>query len=253
MKLKTISLNLWEGGNLFDQIVAFLKKEQPDILGLQEVNNGKDKALEKRLRSIKALNEQLGYQYQHFAPAFWYQHGETKIKNGNAVFSRFPIVNAQVTFFDVPYGKSDVEKLDDFSFVPRNLQSVVIQLNETELNVFNTQGIWGHHGDDTKRRFKMGQVIVSKIKDKQNVVLMGDFNLKPDTETINGIEKHLKNVFQGELTTSFNMRHKESQGTGFATSVVDMIFVSPNLKVVDHYCPDVDVSDHLPLVCQIEI
>ena len=40
---------------------------------------------------------------------------------------------------------------------------------------------------------------------------------------------------------------------GYATAVVDMVFASSRLKILDHQCPDVDISDHLPLVVKIEI
>lgn len=40
---------------------------------------------------------------------------------------------------------------------------------------------------------------------------------------------------------------------GYATAVVDMIFVSGDICVTSKSCPKVDISDHLPLVCEFEI
>ncbi len=40
---------------------------------------------------------------------------------------------------------------------------------------------------------------------------------------------------------------------GFSQAVVDMIFISPNLKVVEHHQPQVDASDHYPLVISLEV
>ncbi|OGK08907.1 hypothetical protein A2767_06185 [Candidatus Roizmanbacteria bacterium RIFCSPHIGHO2_01_FULL_35_10] len=110
----------------------------------------------------------------------------------------------------------------------------------------------------------MSRMIVNQIKDKENVILAGDTNVLPNTETINNLEKYLKNVFKDELTTTFNMKIKtpfvkeahyfsEEHLKGFAKAVVDMIFVSPNLKVVEHYQPKVDVSDHYPLAIVLEV
>jgi endonuclease/exonuclease/phosphatase family metal-dependent hydrolase len=65
------------------------------------------------------------------------------------------------------------------------------------------------------------------------------------------IEKKLKNVFKDELRSTFNMRHK--QNPGYASAVVDMIFVSPDLKISKHYASDADVSDHIPLIIEIEV
>jgi hypothetical protein len=51
LKLKVVSLNLWHGGRLFDEVVAFLRAEAPDVVMLQEVYGGTDPELERRLRS----------------------------------------------------------------------------------------------------------------------------------------------------------------------------------------------------------
>ena len=119
------------------------------------------------------------------------------------------------------------------------------------LNIYNTQGIWGFHGNDNQRRLNMALTIVNKIKDQENVILAGDFNVYLNTKTIKNIELYLKNIFKNELKTTFNMARKEN--SSFATAVVDMIFVSNNIKIVGHYCPNVDISDHLPLVCTLEV
>ena len=47
------------------------------------------------------------------------------------------------------------------------------------------------------------------------------------------------------------MKHNDKGG--YATAAVDMIFVSPNIKIIEHDCPDVDISDHLPLVTTMSI
>ncbi|MBI3620307.1 hypothetical protein HY214_04160 [Candidatus Roizmanbacteria bacterium] len=97
----------------------------------------------------------------------------------------------------------------------------------------------------------MSKVIIDEIKDKENIILAGDFNVKPKTKTITDIENYLVNVFKNELKSTFNMRQKTDPG--YATAVVDMIFVSRNFKVAKHSCPDIDVSDHLPLVAELTI
>ena len=47
------------------------------------------------------------------------------------------------------------------------------------------------------------------------------------------------------------MRHKTKPG--YATAVVDMMFGSKNSQVVEHYCSEIDISDHLPLVVKFRI
>ena len=115
-------------------------------------------------------------------------------------------------------------------------------------------GIWGLDGGDNSARFKMSDIIVEQIKDKEKVLLAGDFNLKPNTQTIKNIEKYLTNVFKDELKSSFNLSRKNLEKfPGYATAVVDMLFVSSDIKLLTHSCPQVDVSDHLPLICEFEV
>jgi endonuclease/exonuclease/phosphatase family metal-dependent hydrolase len=75
--------------------------------------------------------------------------------------------------------------------------------------------------------------------------------LLPNTQVVKNIEQHLVSVFKDELTTTFNMKQKSNPG--YATSVVDMMFVSADVKVADHECLQVDVSDHLPLIVTLDV
>lgn len=251
MKIKFTTLNIWNGGKLFDSVVSFIKKEDPDIIVMQEVCDSENLKFENRFRTMEVFKKELGFPYYVFAPAFLDTRHIGNIEEGNAVFSKLPISSQKITFLDMPYGKFDSEHNRHFGLIPSIVQYAVVALNNIKLNVFNVHGVWGLDGKDNKKRLKMSEIIVNEIKNKENVVLAGDFNVQPNTKTIQNIEKYLKNVFKDELKTTFNMKHKDKGE--YATAVVDMIFVSKNIKVVDRYCPQFDVSDHFPLVCTLEI
>lgn len=253
MKIKYLDLNIWNGGRLFDNLLNFLKKENPDILSLQEVYHGTNPALEKRYRSVTEINKLLHFPYISFAPTFKDISEGINSTQGNAIFSKFPIITENSFFYDTQSHELDHNKgkNDDWIHMARNLQHVKIDLGHLILDVFNTHGIWDIHGEDNPRRIKMSEIIIDKIKDKKNVILSGDFNTKEETQTISNIEKYLTNVFKGELKSTFNLEHKKEDG--FKTAVVDMIFVSHTIKVIEHYMPQVNVSDHMPLVCILEI
>ncbi len=281
MHLKIICLNVWIGGVLFEEIVEFLQKEQPDIILLQEVYFGEEESvvphktaqpspLASQYRTYQELIKRLGYAYGHFAPAFIEEIGghdalvtidgpaPLEIAQGNAILSKYPLREVSVTHFDVPFGKR-VNEYSAYEFSPRNLQHVTVALpTGTDLHLLNTQGIWGENGEDSPRRLEMGQKIVQELVGEdgeiRSVILAGDFNVLPHTQTISIIEKKLKNVFKDELKTTFNVKRKDlKKYPGFAQAVVDMFFVSPDISVISHSCPDVDISDHLPLVVEVEV
>ncbi|MCL4374596.1 endonuclease/exonuclease/phosphatase family protein [Patescibacteria group bacterium] len=251
MSIKFITLNLWRGGLLFDGIIKFIKKENPDILALQEVNNGNDHHRKKNEQTLTIFQRQFDYYHCFFSPAFSDQRKNGAIPNGNAVFSRYPIVSGQTIFYDVPFTRLKIDRCSNYSRVPRNLQQTVIHTNDTNLYVYNTQGIWGQDGNDNPRRLEMGRMIVNEIKNKHPLILAGDFNVSPNTKTIGSIEQHLYNVFGNKLTTTFNMQRKNHGG--YATAIVDMVFVSHDIRVLSQHCPMADISDHLPLICLLEL
>ncbi len=250
MHLKFLCLNLWQGGNLMKNVIAFIKKENPDVIALQEVYNGDDFSWEQKFRSMDVLRGALGYPYESFAPAFLERTVFGKVEQGNAILSRFPLIERSTIFYDVPYAERE-DKPGYYEHTPRNLQHVCLNTTNHELHMFNTQGIWGIDGRDSDRRLLMGRSITEQIHSFSHVIVAGDFNVNPDTQSMRCIEKHLSNIFKNELTSTFNMSHKTNPG--YATAVVDMIFASPSIRIIKKSCPEVDISDHLPLLATFEI
>lgn len=250
MEFKFISLNIWKG-NLIDKVVAFLDKEKPQILALQEVFNGKDKKREKKYWTYQYLQKKLDLPYSFYAPECLYKLDEGKVEHGNAIFSRFPLKDQEVRFYDIEFSQDYVDKPGNYENHPHNLQHARAEVKDKNLHLFNTHGIWGLSGRDNQRRLQMSRTIVETVKNHKHVVLAGDLNLQPDTQTIKNIEKQLDNVFKDKLISTFNMKRKSNPG--YKTAVVDMIFVSPAIEVLDRCCPQEDISDHFPLVCTLKL
>jgi len=254
MKLKIISLNLWLGGLLFEEALQFLQEQDADIVLLQEVFNGTDPTLEPRFRSMQVLKERLGYPEQDFAAAYRdFDLTDGLMQRGDAILSKFPIKERNRSFVAGSYSETYRDVPEQYKDCPRELQHVVIETPDGEVNVFNLQGVWDLDGDNfSEQRKKMAEVIVAAVKGKKHVILGGDTNARPTNKAIQQIEVELTNVFKDQLKTTFNMRRKDNPG--YATSVVDMLFVSPNdIEVIACTCPEVDISDHLPLVMEVTL
>lgn len=253
--MKIISLNVWDGGRLFDGIESFLCEQQADVLMLQEVYSAVDPKLDRRFRTIDALQATLDYPYVDFAPAMIDAMPEGKIESGNAILSRFPIVQRQVHFLNEPFQPGRECRPDDVSSyptIPRNVQHVTVSANGTSINLFNVHGVWDLNGDNySPQRQQMSRIIIQAFSGLPNVILAGDTNARPTNKAIRDISMHLLSVFGVELQTTFNMRRKDDPG--YASASVDMMFVSPNITVSAKSCPDVDISDHLPLVATVSV
>jgi endonuclease/exonuclease/phosphatase family metal-dependent hydrolase len=131
--------------------------------------------------------------------------------------------------------------------VPKGLQEAIINIDDEEINIFNIHGPWGFDGKDNQERFQALSIIEKRLKNKKNIILAGDFNLNPQTQFVQTLEKKLINVFKNKIRTSFNIKRKKEKGD-WENSIVDMVFVSKEIKIIDSYQPQVDISDHLPLV-----
>lgn len=250
MILKFVSLNIWFGGLLLEPLLQFLEQENADIVALQEVYDSNDTTLPLQYRSIDCLKERLQYPYIDFAPEFLdLDRTAGKAQRGNAILSKLPIQNRQVTFFGSTYSETYRETPQNASACPHNLQHVVLSSASQDINVFNMQGVWDLDGDNySNERRRMSEVMIEATKGLPNVILTGDTNAKPSNQAIRNIT-HLTSVFGDDLKTTFNMQRKDNPG--YATAAVDMIFVSPHITVLERSCPDVDISDHLPLITKL--
>lgn len=250
--MKLICLNVWNGGVLWDNMVEFLRQENPDILVLQEVYKAQGVAEGLHEQTVESLQKQIDLPYSVFAPAFLNVHAGKKIQKGNAIMSKFPLEQQETIFFDQPYGEEDDsgEYGQDYSRIPRNMQYVMTQVGDAKLNLFNIQGIWGWDGLDNPRRQAMIEKILQAVQGKGHVILAGDFNVNEPSQAIQTLSHQLLNVFAGERKTSFNVPRKTHPG--YAIAIVDFIFVTPDITVSSHSSPQVDVSDHLPLILEFE-
>jgi len=251
VSIKFITLNLWKGGEMWESILRFLQAEKPDILVTQETYNGVGKQWAPRLQSVELIKNALEFPDVVFAGTRKEQHGGARLENGNAIFSRYPIVANDSRFFDVPYDEHYVEKHGDYTQLPRAMQLATLDYNGTPLHVGNVHGIWGFDGNDSPRRIAMAETIVAEITGKASLILAGDFNMQEGTESISKIEAVAPSVFKGKLQSTFNMRRKSNPG--YATAIVDMVFATPDAKIISATMPDVDISDHMPLVVEVAI
>ncbi len=253
MQIKLVSLNIFNGHAL-DAAVEFLTAEKPDVVVLQEVHDGADPKLEPKYRTLEELTNRLGLPYHDFEPCLLVNRAEGKIPWGNATFSRFPITGREAIFFNGPFKEDYVEDKTGANNLnmPHVLLGAKLETPAGEVNVYNLHGTWDLDGDNfSEKRRQMSEAVITAAKGKSNFIVAGDTNAKPTNQAMVNIEDHLVSVFGHELTSTFNMSRKDNPG--YATAAVDMVYVSADIRVLAKSCPNVDVSDHLPLVVTLEI
>ena len=236
-----LQLNIW-GGRLGKQIVDLLKREDADVVCLQEVIEvpGGDTFFE----DIDEIKAKAGYEHCFFSPVFGFKLMRRNAKAGLAVLSRIPFEETNATFTRLEY-------IDDFDFLDtdynvRSIQHVTVNNAGRKLHILNHHG---HHlrehknGDEeTMRQCRM---IVDYMKNLQGpIVLCGDFNLAPESESLEQINAVLINHAKkhGILTTRTPLTHK--------VETCDYIFTSPDIEIQNFQVLDDIASDHKALTVE---
>ncbi|MDQ5919454.1 MAG: hypothetical protein QG668_181, partial [Patescibacteria group bacterium] len=141
----------------------------------------------------------------------------------------------------------------DGSSIGKNLQFIKMHdQNGTPLTVLNFHGIWAGHGvgkGDTKERLEQSQKVVEFIASLSgHIILAGDFNLNPETESLQMIPRELG---LRDLISEYAITSTRTSLYGKPGKFADYVFTSPDIKIkAFHVLPD-EVSDHSALFLEV--
>lgn len=132
----------------------------------------------------------------------------------------------------------------------RNLQWVLCRINQQICAICNVHGLWNGQGKtDTIERLAQSQRIKTFLRSiRTPKVLCGDFNLRPDTESIRLLEVDLQN-----LITIHDIQSTRTRFYDKAEKYADYVFVSPEIMVKSFTVLPDEVSDHSPLLLDYEM
>ncbi len=261
--MRLVSLNIF-GGKIFDKLANFIKSEakKADIFFFQELFqsfadnqklNGTKRdivgELKKILPGFDLFLAPIGDGYNIDLAV-----GEDfDITEYNAIFVRtrtIPKINSAGSVFTFGLRRK-LTKGEATENVPANFQYIRLAINGKKFSVCNVHGIWAPGNKlDTPERLRQSQIIAEFLsQEKGSKIVCGDFNLLPETKSIKILEQsglvNLIKEFKIEKTRS---RLSPYWGTPDFQKFADFAFVSPGVQVLEFTVPDVEVSDHLPMI-----
>jgi endonuclease/exonuclease/phosphatase family metal-dependent hydrolase len=244
--MKLICLNTW-GGKVKDELHDFISKKaaDTDIFCFQEVFDnaliaraGKLGNIDKNLYTIitKLLPGHNGY----YAPS---QDDD----EGLAIFVKPHIKINEVDNVFVHRYRNAMES-EDRTTLGRNIQYIQFSENDQEYTVINFHGLWNGAGktdgpDRLNQSQKIREFIETKAKGK--VILVGDFNLEPNTESVAILEKGMHDLIKEYGITSTRSHYHK-----WPSKFADYAIVSNDLHVIRFEVLQDPVSDHLPLLLE---
>lgn len=249
--MKLITLNTWAGREK-EALDTFLKEHmaETDIFCFQEIFNNYDGATGDYishdqgngniLQEITAILDDFD---QYFCPVAENVYGiAIFLKKGISL-----IASGEVMLYENPnYDRNDANNDHD-----RKMQWIHLQHGRKDVMIMNVHGHWDARGkDDTPNRLQQSNIINDFIESVGLTpkIMVGDFNLNLQTESIKLLEKNFTNLIakHGITSTRTVLYTGDDQHS-------DYVFVSPEVLVEDFkVMPDV-VSDHTPLFLQFDV
>ncbi len=249
--MKLITLNTW-AGRVKEPFEAFLKEHmgETDIFCFQEMFNNYDgntgdyiKEEDGNRNILQEVTDILTDFDQYFCPI-------AENVFGIAIFLKKGI-NLVASGEVILYENPNYDPADPTNDHTRKMQWMHIQTGRKDCMIMNVHGHWDPAGrHDTPNRLEQSKRINDFIESAGLMpkIMVGDFNLNAQTESIKLLEKNFTNLIAkyGIKTT----RTELYKGTDDHS---DYVFVSEEVLVEDFkVMPDV-VSDHAPLYLQFDV
>jgi endonuclease/exonuclease/phosphatase family metal-dependent hydrolase len=211
-------------GNL-GNIINFIKSTSPDVVGLIEVDIGSMRS--GRINQAEAIADALGH------------YSSYECKYGEESVNQFlPILRKQGNAFLAAPGI----KGERFHYFDQGIKKLIIELELDEVAIFLVHlSLKYRH-----RHFQLRRLYELVKSSSKPVIVAGDFN------TFWG-ENEIFLFMKAAGLRSANIDSKPTYPSRSPRMELDFILYGDGIEVTSLEIPEVDYSDHLPLICDFNI
>lgn len=256
--MRLVSFNILIKKNNTAEVIDLLNNLMPDFIALQESMMPHEKTVFQKFRSGKDISNYFSecLSYSFFAPIYiakcitkngiCVEDFGGKAEQGTQILSKYKIYSAENKFYYNNYKTNyDATHFKEKDWARSILTAIINLQNDKKLKIINVHGIWNATRMGDERTVAQSEFIISELlKDKIPTIVVGDFNLLPESPSIKIMEKHLTNL---------SVKYKLQTTRPEKDMVVDYIFITDDIQVKDFSIVKTNVSDYLPLVLDFEI
>ena len=247
MEISFLQWNVWYKEDP-DNIVKQIKELNPDIVCAQEfIQHLKQKP---PLDTAKYIAEKLGYHYFFHYAERWTGRPE-KETQGNAIFSRFPIIKTNHHYLRQPK-TNPINATEE----GRVLVEITIEKDGQELSFGTTHLSLSDYFVMNENRKEEGQNLLDYLKTKEKAyVFSGDLNALPDSFIIKGLSKgmnHLGPDFSENTWTTKPFNYHGFKENDLAWRL-DYVFGTKVISLLKSEVVQTEFSDHLPIYVELKI
>lgn len=248
MRIKLLQWNILHKEKV-ENIVKTIKKLKPDIVCLQELgfNSIYNPLIPNTAEFIKKGLEHHAF----FQEAQRWKMDDEIEAIGNGIFSHFPITR---TFSK--YVQGQTKKFTDYSHEGRIYIEADLKVNGEILTVGTTHLSYVKEFKITEEKKQEVDKLLNIIKDKKSrYVFTGDLNSTPESYTIEKLSKYFQNC--GPSFDQCTWTTKPFDYDGFKEDKtrwrIDYVFATKDIKCISSKIVKTKYSDHLPIVCLLEV
>ena len=211
--------------NNLQRIIEFIKEQDPDIVGLVEVDTGSIRS--RWVNQAETIAQAMG----HYS-AYQCKYAETSIN------SRLPIVRKQGNaFLAAPHVHGE-----RFHYFDTGIKRLIIELELENCAVFLVHLSLKYRHRQAQLHHLHDLVVAA---DKP-VIVAGDFNAFWG-------EHEIYLFMKAARLQSANVGSLPSYPSRAPRKELDFVLYGDGVTVTDFFIPQVKFSDHLPLICDFEI
>jgi exonuclease III len=242
--MKLIAINTW-GGRKMEALETFFKKHHDvDIFCFQEVYHdahGKDTIWVDGsnfnfLGDVKKMLTNYDCYYRPHLDDWW----------GLAIFikKRLPVLAEGEHFVHKHKGHNPA--IEILGHTAKNIQFLTTEIKGKPITILNIHGLWNGQGKrDTEERLMQSRNAVKFIETLgSEYVFCGDFNLDPDTESLQMIPRELGSR---DLIKEYGVTSTRTSLYPKPNKFADYVFISKGIDLIDFKVLPDEVSDHTPL------
>lgn len=208
-----------------DEITEFIRPLDPDVIGLIEVDNGSYRS--GKMSQTETIAEELGHFHSYCS-----KYGTT------SRWQRIPIYNQQGNAFLA----KDTIRGEKFHYFERGMKKLVIELELEHVTFFLV-----HLALSYKARQEQILHLYNLVKETNRpYILAGDFNAFMG-------ENEIQLLMSASGLQNADKDMQPSYPSHKPRKHLDFILHSPEINIKKFWMPDVQLSDHLPLVIDFEV
>lgn len=245
--MKILQINIW-AGRMARGLVRYIELEQPDVICMQEVFNGDFEVPcpDRMFDILSRIKQASGLEHEYFSMRYSIDVTGSTVPYGNAILSRFPFESVRT----IQTEHSVIEHMTAENSDPyiNNLQVVTVEADQSVWTIANHHGHYKTDPNGDEESVGAMQRVAEELQGIDGpLVLCGDLNVWPESPVMRVFDGWLDDivVHSGAKTTISHINVDRDV-------VCDHVLINDKVAVKSFKVDDVIISDHYPLVAELE-